>query len=136
VHGFPGSDTVIEVDGHIGHGAVIHGARIGKNCLIGMNSVLMDDVVLGDESIVGALSFIKAGEIIPARSLVVGNPGRIIREVSDEMILWKSEGTALYQKLPDECHRTLRETEPLTVIPENRQIQNNNYKIWNNRISE
>lgn len=104
VHMFPGVTVVLKEGAHIGHGAVIHGAVIGRNCLVGMNSVIMDHVDLGDESIVGALTFIKEGEKLPARSLVVGNPGRIIRQVSDEMLAWKTEGTKLYQALPAQMH--------------------------------
>jgi phenylacetic acid degradation protein len=100
IHMFPGVTVLLKEGAHIGHGAIIHGATIGKNCLIGMNAVIMDNVQLGDESIVGALSFIKEGEMIPARSVVVGNPAKIIKEVSDEMINWKTEGTKLYQALP------------------------------------
>src|SRR6187549_1161933 len=91
IHMFPGVTVLLKESSHIGHGAIIHGATIGKNCLIGMNSVVMDDVEIGDESIVGALSFIKEGELIPPRSLVVGNPAKIIKQVSDEMINWKTE---------------------------------------------
>lgn len=108
VHMFPGVTVVLKEGAHIGHGAIIHGATVGKNCLVGMNSVIMDNVQLGDESIVGALTFIKEGEIIPSRSLVVGNPGKIIKQVSDEMISWKTEGTKLYQKLPKECFDGLK----------------------------
>lgn len=100
IHMFPGVTVILKEGAHIGHGAIIHGATIGRNCLVGMNAVIMDNVELGDECIVGALSFIKAEEKIPARSLLVGNPAKIIRQVSDEMIQWKSEGTALYQQLP------------------------------------
>ena len=104
VHMFPGTTVTIRKGAHVGHGAIIHGATLGENFLIGMNSVIMDDVIVGDESIVGALCFISANTVIPNRSLVVGNPGKIIKEVSDEMISWKTEGTALYQQLPKECH--------------------------------
>lgn len=100
IHMFPGVTVILKEGAHIGHGAIIHGATIGKNCLVGMNAVIMDNVELGDECIVGALCFIKAEEKIPPRSLLVGNPAKIIRQVSDEMIKWKSEGTALYQQLP------------------------------------
>jgi phenylacetic acid degradation protein len=108
IHMFPGITVRLHEGAHIGHGAIIHGAVIGRNSLIGMNSVLMDEVEIGEECIVGALTFIKAGEKIPRRSLVAGNPGKIIREVSDEMIHWKTEGTALYQQLPARCHASLR----------------------------
>jgi carbonic anhydrase/acetyltransferase-like protein (isoleucine patch superfamily) len=113
VHMFPGVTVVLKASAHIGHGAIVHGATIGRNCLIGMNAVIMDEVELGDESIVGALCFIKQGEKIPPRSLVVGNPSRIIKQVSDEMIAWKTEGTRLYQQLPQHCFETLKPCEPL-----------------------
>ena len=113
VHMFPGVSVVLQESAHIGHGAIIHGAVIGRNCLIGMNAVIMDEVELGDECVVGALSFIKQGEKIPARSLVAGNPARIIKQVSDEMMDWKSEGTKLYQQLPALLFQTLIPCEPL-----------------------
>jgi phenylacetic acid degradation protein len=113
IHMFPGVTVLLKEGAHIGHGAIIHGATIGKNCLVGMNSVIMDNVLLGDECIVGALTFIKQGEQIPARSLVAGNPGKIIKQVSDEMIQRKTEGTALYQALPEELFKTLLACEPL-----------------------
>jgi phenylacetic acid degradation protein len=113
VHMFPGVTVLLKESAHIGHGAIIHGAAIGRNCLVGMNAVIMDDVELGDECIVGALAFIKAGEKIPPRSLLAGNPAKIIREVSDELIRWKTEGTQLYQELPAHCYATLKPCEPL-----------------------
>jgi phenylacetic acid degradation protein len=113
VHMFPGVTVLLKEGAHIGHGAIIHGATIGKNCLVGMNAVIMDEADLGDESIVGALCFIKQGEKIPVRSLVVGNPSKIVRQVSDEMIAWKTEGTRLYQQLPQQCRDTLKSCEPL-----------------------
>lgn len=128
IHMFPGVTVLLEQGSHIGHGAIIHGATIGRNCLVGMNAVIMDNVALGPESIVGALCFIKEGEKIPSRSLVVGNPFRIIREVSDEMLNWKSEGTAIYQQLPLQCHETLRPCEPLREIPADRAPQLPGYK--------
>lgn len=131
VHMFPGVTTILKEGAHIGHGAIIHGGVIGQNCLIGMNSVVMDDVVMGDECIVGALSFIAAKSEIPNRSLLVGNPAKIIKEVSDEMIDWKSKGTALYQALPKECYETLKECEPLREIEPNRPTQEAMYSTWN-----
>jgi phenylacetic acid degradation protein len=113
VHMFPGVTVLLKEGAHIGHGAIIHGATIGRNCLVGMNAVIMDEVDLGDESIVGALCFIRQGEKIPLRSLVVGNPAKIIRQVSDEMMAWKTEGTRLYQQLPRQCFDTLQPCEPL-----------------------
>ena len=117
LHMFPGASVLLKEGSHIGHGAIIHGATIGRNCLVGMNAVVMDNVELGDESIVAALSFIKQDEKIPARSLLAGNPARIIKQVSDEMLAWKTEGTRIYQQLPRQCHETLRACEPLREIP-------------------
>jgi carbonic anhydrase/acetyltransferase-like protein (isoleucine patch superfamily) len=128
---FPGVTVVLEESSHIGHGAIIHGAHIGRNVLVGMNSVVMDEVEIGDECIIGALSFIKAKEIIPSRSLVAGNPARIIKEVSDEMIAWKTKGTELYQRLPSECKEYLDEVFPLTEIPTIRPGQEKLYETWN-----
>lgn len=123
LHMFPGKTMVLKAGAHIGHGAIIHGANIGANCLIGMNAVLMDDVNVGDECIIGALAFVKAGMQIPNRKLVVGNPAEIIKDVSDEMIAWKTKGTQLYQQLPQECYETLQAVEPLREIPKDRPTQ-------------
>ncbi len=131
IHMFPGTTVTLKEGAHIGHGAVIHGATIGRNCLIGMNSVVMDDVQLGDESIVGALTFIAAKSVIPARSLVVGNPGKVIKQVSDEMIDWKTKGTVLYQALPKDCFDSLEEVDPLREIEANRPAQEKLYETWN-----
>lgn len=130
VHMFPGTTVTLKKGAHIGHGAIIHGGTIGENSLIGMNAVIMDDVVIGKECIIGALCFVPSGMTIPDRSLVVGNPAKIIKEVSDEMISWKTEGTALYQALPKECHDTLKECEPLREIEENRPMQDARYERW------
>jgi phenylacetic acid degradation protein/carnitine operon protein CaiE len=131
IHMFPGVTVVLSEGAHIGHGAIIHGATIGKNCLVGMNSVIMDNVELGAECIVGALTFIKADEKFPPRSLIVGNPGKTIKQVSDEMLKWKTEGTALYQSLPKEMYEHWKACEPLTEIPENYKVQSEVYKTWN-----
>lgn len=130
VHMFPGITVFLREGAHIGHGAIIHGAEIGRNCLVGMNAVVMDEVVIEEECIIGALAFIKAGERIPRRSLVAGNPARIIREVSDEMMAWKTAGTALYQQLPAECVAGLRVCEPLREMPADRPVQSAVYRPW------
>ncbi len=130
IHMFPGITVRLMEGAHIGHGAIIHGATIGKNVLVGMNAVIMDHVIIGDESIIGALCFIKANEIIPPRSLVVGNPGKIIKQVSDDMILWKTQGTKLYQQLPKECFESLRPCEPLRELPADRPEQERLYQTW------
>ena len=131
VHMFPGKTVILKENAHIGHGAVIHGATIGNNVLVGMNAVIMDETEIGDECIIGALSFIKANEKIPPRKLLVGNPAQIIRDVSDEMMDWKTKGTQLYQTLPGDCHRGLKEVKALTSMPENRPRQETLYSTWN-----
>ena len=131
IHMFPGTQVVLKKGAHIGHGAIIHGGIIGENSLIGMNAVVRDDAEIGPECIVGALAFIPAKTVIPKRSLVVGNPGKVIKSVSDEMISWKTKGTALYQKLPEECRLTLKECQPLTEIEPNRPDQEKMFETWN-----
>lgn len=131
VHMFPGVTVYLKEGAHIGHGAVIHGATIGKNCLVGMNAVIMDNVVLEEECIVGALSFIKADEKFKRRSLIVGNPAKKIKEVSDAMMAWKTEGTKLYQQLPKDLFESLKACEPLREIPEHYKIETADYKTWN-----
>ncbi|MDQ3141980.1 MAG: transferase hexapeptide repeat family protein [Bacteroidota bacterium] len=130
LHMFPGIRVHLKENAHIGHGAIIHGAVIGRNCLVGMNSVIMDDVTIGDECIIGAMSFIKEGTQIPARSLVVGNPARIIKEVSDEMLNWKSRGTELYQQLAQDCTSKLNICTPLDVRPSDYPSPNGEFQSW------
>jgi len=131
IHMFPGKTVILEPSAHIGHGAIIHGGILKRNCLIGMNAVIMDDAIVGEESIIGALTFVPAGMDIPGRSLVVGNPAKIIKQVSDEMIGWKTKGTQLYQALPGECHDSLRATEPLREEEKNRPSQDALFATWN-----
>ncbi len=128
VHMFPGKSITLKESAHVGHGAIIHGANLGRNCLIGMNAVIMDDAEIGDESIVGAMAFVKAETIIPKRSLVVGNPAKVIKEVTDDMMAWKTKGTQLYQQLPADCHESLREAKPLREVPSTMRIQEDVYK--------
>lgn len=130
IHQFPGVTVVLEAGAHIGHGAIVHGARIGANALIGMNAVVMDNAVVGSGSIVGALCFVPTEMQIPPRSVVVGNPAKIVKEVSDEMLAWKSEGTALYQQLPAAMRESWREVEPLREVPPDRPTQSNVLKTW------
>lgn len=130
VHMFPGVTVVLEAAAHIGHGAVVHGARIGANALIGMNAVIMDNAIVGAGSIVGALCFVPTEMQIPPRSVVVGNPAKIVKEVSDEMLAWKSEGTGLYQQLPAQMRASWQEVEPLREVPKDRPTQSNALKTW------
>ncbi|MFN4854728.1 MAG: transferase hexapeptide repeat family protein [Bacteroidota bacterium] len=130
LHMFPGTTVHLKKSAHIGHGAIIHGAIIGENVLVGMNAVIMDDVIVGDGCIIGALTFIKAGEVIASRKVLAGNPYKIIKEVSDEMLAWTTKGTALYQSLPAEMHRSFKITEPLRSVPEKPYEQTRRYTTW------
>jgi len=130
IHMFPGVTVTLKKSSHIGHGAIIHGATIGENTLVGMNAVVMDNVKIGEECIVGALTFIKEGMEIPDRKVVVGNPAKIVKDVTDEMAQWKTEGTGWYQRLPKQLHDTLQECEPLREIPEERRDQSADYSTW------
>ena len=131
IHMFPGVEVKLSVGAHIGHGAIVHGANIGANSLIGMNSVIMDNVIVEKECIIGALAFIKADTLIPERSLVVGNPAKVIKQVSDEMLAWKTKGTQLYQRLPEECYAQLEECEPLRELNKDRPKQETLFNTWN-----
>ena len=135
IHMFPGIQVRLMGNAHIGHGAIIHGAIIGKNCLVGMNAVIMDEAEIGDNCIIGALSFIKEAMKIPSRSLVVGNPARIIRELTDEMIDWKQKGTKLYQELARESHLSLKACTPLKERPDNYPSPIGAYSSWKKHSS-
>lgn len=133
IHMFPGVTVTLKKSSHIGHGAIIHGATIGENTLVGMNAVVMDNVKIGKECIVGALAFIKEGMEIPDRKVVVGNPAKVVKDVNDEMAKWKTEGTGWYQRLPTQLHDTLKECDPLRKIPKDREDQTGNYQTWGNQ---
>jgi len=133
IHAFPGLTVVLEAAAHVGHGAIIHGATLKENCLVGMNAVVMDGAVVGAGAIVGALSFVPEGMEIPERMLAVGQPARILKRVSDEMLAWKSEGTRLYQGLPALLHASLKPCEPLQELPKDRPAQPAGYATWKNR---
>src|SRR5215211_5988939 len=130
IHMFPGVTVHLERSAHIGHGAIVHGALIGENALIGMNAVVMDNATVGAGSIVGALCFVPSEMQIPPRSVVVGNPAKVVKQVSDEMLAWKSEGTALYQALPARLHESLQPCEPLREVPPDRATQQMSYRTW------
>ena len=80
MHGFPNTDTVVEEDGHIGHGAVLHGCRIGRNALVGMNAVIMDGAEIGAECIVAAMTFVRANMRSPPAAWSPARPAKILRE--------------------------------------------------------
>ena len=130
IHMFPGTTVILEEKAHVGHGAIIHGGHLGKNCLIGMNSVIMDHVTIGEGSVIGALSLVTEGTNIPDRSIAVGNPARVIKEVSDKMLDWKTKGTALYSALPKELHASLKEVEPLREEPIDQRPIDMDYETW------
>jgi len=120
MHGFPLEDTVVETDGHIGHGAVLHGCRVERNAMVGMNAVVMDKAVVGAESIVAAMSFVKAGMIIPPRSMVMGAPAKVVRALSADDIAWKSFGTRQYHELTVRSLQTMREVDADTAVAPDR----------------
>lgn len=115
VHSFPGKDVVIEEAGHIGHGAVLHGCHIGHNAMVGMNAVVMDEARIGENTIIAAMAFVKARADIPAGSLAVGSPAKVVRALSPEEIEWKRRGTGVYQQLAHEAGGKLLKAEPLTA---------------------
>ncbi|HEX9278780.1 MAG TPA: phenylacetic acid degradation protein PaaY [Casimicrobiaceae bacterium] len=115
MHGFPGTDTVVEEGGHIGHGAILHGCMVQKNALVGMNAVVNDNAVIGESAIVAAMAFVKAGMVVPPRTLVAGVPAKVVRALTDQELAWKIEGTRSYQELARRSLATMRETEALTA---------------------
>lgn len=120
IHGIPENDTFIDIDGHIGHGAILHGCTIGRNALIGMNAVVMDQAVVGEHSIVGAMAFVKVGMVIPPRSLVTGSPAKVVRELTDAQIAGKSLGTAMYQRLAQRGLDSMQCVDALTAVEPDR----------------
>jgi phenylacetic acid degradation protein len=130
IHMFPGITVYLKASAHIGHGAIIHGSTIGRNSLVGMNAVVMDNVSVGEGCIIGALTFVPEGMDIPDRKIVVGNPARIVKDVSEEMLAWKSEGTRLYQQLPGELRESLIPCEPLREVEPGRPVQKMDYMNW------
>jgi phenylacetic acid degradation protein len=120
IHGFPDSDTIIEIDGHIGHGAVIHGAHVGQNAMVGMNAVVMDRAEIGESAIIGAMAFVREGTIIPPRSLALGIPARVTRQLTDAEIAWKRTGTLQYHNLAVRSLASQRAVEPLRAVQPDR----------------
>ncbi len=121
VHAFPNQETVIETEGHIGHGAVLHGCRIGRNAMVGMNAVVMDEARIGENTIVAAMAFVKAKAEIPPNSLAMGAPAKVVRQLSEQEIEWKRQGTAVYRRLAAEAGQKLRPVEPLPAVEEGRR---------------
>jgi phenylacetic acid degradation protein len=124
LHGFPGTDTLVEEGGHIGHGAILHSCIVRRNALVGMNAVINDNAVIGESAIVAAMSFVKAGMVVPPRTLVAGVPARVVRKLTDQEMEWKIEGTAAYQQLTRRCLATMVETEALAAAePDRKRIE-------------
>ncbi len=115
LHAYPGTDTIVEEDGHIGHGAVLHGCTVQRNALVGMNAVVNDNAVIGESAIVAAMAFVKAGMVVPPRSLVAGVPARVLRALTEQEMAWKAEGTRSYQDLTRRSLATMQATTPLTA---------------------
>jgi phenylacetic acid degradation protein len=115
LHGYPGTGTVVEEDGHIGHGAVLHGCRIERNGLVGMNAVVNDNAVIGDSAIVAAMAFVKAGMVVPPRTIAAGVPAKVLRALSDTELAWKLEGTRSYQDLARRSLATMQAVAPLAA---------------------
>lgn len=120
LHAFPGQDTVVERNGHIGHGAVLHGCVVKPGALVGMNAVVMDGAVIGEDSVVAAMAFVKAGFVVPPRTLVAGLPAKPVRDLRPGEIAWKAEGTAEYQRLAVRSHDTMTACAPLDAVEPDR----------------
>lgn len=121
MHGFPGTDTIVEEDGHIGHGAILHGCIVRKGALVGMNAVVNDNAVIGESAIVAAMAFVKAGMVVPPRTLVAGVPAKVVRVLTDQEMAWKVEGTQSYQELTRRSLATMVETVALTAAEPDRK---------------
>ncbi|HEU4989447.1 MAG TPA: transferase hexapeptide repeat family protein [Gemmatimonadaceae bacterium] len=130
IHAFPGATAVLEDAAHMGHGSVLHGGRLGENVLVGMNAVIMDNAEVGAGCIIGALTFVPANMQIPPRKVAVGSPAKVVRDVTDEMLEWKTEGTRLYQGLPARMRAAWKPCEPLREIPAERREQQKSYRTW------
>ena len=128
MHSFPGANAVVEKDGHIGHGAILHGCTVRRNALVGMNSVVMDGAVIGEDSFVAAQSFVKAKFEVPPRTLVAGTPAKIMRPLTDQEIAWKTKGTAEYQELARRSLASLKPCTPLTEVPTGRGEKKSTYQ--------
>ena len=121
MHGFPGTDTVVEEEGHIGHGAILHGCTVARNALVGMNAVVNDNAVIGESAIVAAMAFVKAGMVVPPRTLVAGVPAKVVRALTEQELAWKIEGTQSYQELTRRSLATMVETTALAAPEPNRR---------------
>jgi phenylacetic acid degradation protein len=113
LHSFPNGDMVVGENGHVAHGAILHGCIVGRDALVGMNAVVMDGTKIGEQAFIAAMSFVKAGFEVPARTLVAGVPAKVIRPLEEKEMTWKSKGTVIYQQLAQRCLASLEECQPL-----------------------
>jgi phenylacetic acid degradation protein len=120
MHGFPGCDTVLEENGHVGHGAVLHGCVVRRDALVGMNAVVMDEAEVGEKAIVAACAFVPAGMKVAPRTLIAGVPAKVMRELGEAEIAWKLEGTRVYQDLTRRSLASMREVQPLAALDADR----------------
>lgn len=116
VHGYPKQDTLVEENGHIGHGAVLHSCIVRRGALVGIKAVVMDDVEVGEEAVVGACSFVPVGMRIAPRTMVTGIPAKVKRTLMDKEVGWYAEGTRAYHELTVRCLASMRETPPLAAV--------------------
>jgi carbonic anhydrase/acetyltransferase-like protein (isoleucine patch superfamily) len=96
LHADPGYPTVIGADVTVGHGAVVHGARVGDNCIVGIRAVLLNGSVVGENSIVGACALLTEGKVYPPNSLILGMPARVVRELTAEEVAAHHASAARY----------------------------------------
>ncbi|HLR12976.1 MAG TPA: phenylacetic acid degradation protein PaaY [Burkholderiaceae bacterium] len=120
VHCAPEKDTIIDVDGHIGHGAIIHGCHIGRNVMVGMNAVIMDNAYIAENCIVGATAFVKAGMQVEPGKLLMGAPAKVVRDVTAKDLAWKKSATGHYQLLTVRSLETMQPVRALTEVEPNR----------------
>lgn len=121
LHSFPNKDCIVEENGHIAHGAILHGCLIKTHGFVGMNAVVMDDVVVGEYAMVAAMSFVKAGFEIPSQHLAAGSPAKIIKELTDKELGWMSHAPVIYQQLTERCLKSLKPTQPLSQVEPDRK---------------
>ncbi|WP_157269614.1 phenylacetic acid degradation protein PaaY [Azohydromonas aeria] len=120
IHGFPEQETLVEENGHIGHGAVLHSCVVRRDAMVGMNAVVMDEAEIGEKAIVAACAFVRAGVKVPPRTLVAGVPAKAVRELGEDEIAWKLEGTRVYQDLTRRSLASMREVQPLAALDADR----------------
>ncbi|SFR92069.1 phenylacetic acid degradation protein PaaY [Sphingomonas jatrophae] len=120
VHANALRDTIIRRGATIAHGAIIHGCEIGENALVGMNAVVLDDAVIGAENLVAALALVKSNTETPPRSLVAGNPAKVVRSFEPHQVTWKNDGDGEYQRLARGALTDMVEVAPLAAVQPDR----------------